>query len=185
MCLTHANESPIKNEVLIIGDAAFVNVKISALLKACDIHTYKSNSLKDLQKVIHDKKQYKRDIVSHSRFGNNVMCEFEELTKVIRSKHYSASIDITDMLPYKSEHIKQQREDAGKEFKISMIPKPLITSDRDIYLRYTGRAYTCNFQGGHIPAIFRADIYLQFSGRTYTCNFQGGHIPATYSHFTF
>ena len=136
ICLPHANEFSIKTEALIIGDVAITNVKTSALSKDCDIHTVNSNSLKDLQKAIREKKPYKKYIVSYSRFGDNIINELEELAKTIRSKNSSASIDITDMLPYKSEHTKWQFEDACKEFKISMIRMPFINSDRERYLRY-------------------------------------------------
>ena len=75
-------------------------------------------------------------IVSYSRVGNNIIDELQEQAKTIRSKSYNASKDITDMLPYKSEHTKWQFEDVCKEFKISVIRISFINSDREIYLRY-------------------------------------------------
>ena len=100
ICLPHANEFSIKTEALIIGDEAIASVKTSALSIDCDIHTVNSNSLKDLQKAVQKKETiYKKYIVSYSKLGNNMINELQELTKTIRSKNYSASIDITHMLP--------------------------------------------------------------------------------------
>ena len=74
--------------------------------------------------------------MSYSRFDNKIINELQELAKTIGSKNYNASIDITDMLSYKSEHTNWQFEDACKEFKISMIRISFINSDRERYLRY-------------------------------------------------